>query len=99
MKFSKEELQEMAEILTEAETFKPIVRVILDAIKLYGPEIEEIPKRFSQWMVDNRIESIQRYRDAGFTKQEAIMMTLDDSSRLIKSVNDMNKNIKSAVNK
>lgn len=78
MKLSKEDLQGLIEILSEAENFRPIVKAVLDTVKSYGAEIEELPKKFSQWLVKNRIESVAAYEEAGFSREDAITMTLDD---------------------
>ena len=74
----KDEIKGFIEILSQAEAFRPLVKAALGAVKSYGPEIEEIPKKFSKWLVKNRIEAVKMYEDAGFTREDAITMTLDD---------------------
>jgi hypothetical protein len=94
MKLDKEDLKEILEVLTEAESFRPIVKAIIDTLKSYGPEIEELPKKFSQWLVKNRIESINIYEGAGFSREDAITMTLDDVwafRRMSKNINKSSK--------
>jgi hypothetical protein len=78
MKLSKDELLEIIEVLSEAETFKPLVKAFLDTVDSFGEELEHLPKKFSRWLVKNRIESIAMYEDAGFSREDAITMTLDD---------------------
>lgn len=92
MKLSKEDMKDFVEILSEAESFKPLVKVLIETIKSYGPEIEEIPKKLSQWLVKNRIESIKMYEDAGFNREDAITMTLDDVWAFKRMGQNMRKN-------
>ena len=78
MNITTREIEELVELLKEAESYRPGVRMILDAVKSYGPELAEIPEALGNWIVDNRIKHVKRYEDAGFSKQDAIDMTLDD---------------------
>ena len=94
MAIKKEDLAEIIELLSEAETFRPIVKTVLDTIKSFGPEIEELPKKFTQWLVQNRIESVTAYEDAGSSREDAIMMTLDDVWAFKRSTKNMKLNTK-----
>lgn len=78
MKISEKEVQELVEILQEAETFRPLVRLAIDFVKGFGPELKEIPEAFCEWMVGNRIKHVEMYEKAGFSRDDAITMTLDD---------------------
>ena len=91
MKITMEEIKDFSEILEEAESFRPLVEMILDALKSYSEEFKEIPEAFSRWVVDNRIKSIAQYKKAGFTKNDAIIMTLDDVFAVKKLYEKMNK--------
>ena len=85
MKITKEDLAGLVAILEQAEEFKPIVKLNLNTLGEYSEEIKSIPEAVSRWLVKNRIASIEQYRDAGFTKDDAILMTLDDSNRIQKA--------------
>lgn len=74
----EKELQELVEILSEAESFRPIVRQAVDFVKAFCPEIREIPEAFCEWLVKNRIKHVEMYEKAGFSRDDAITMTLDD---------------------
>jgi len=91
MKLSQEDLAEIMEVLKDAEQFRPLVRTVLDTIKSFGPEIEEIPKVCRSWIVKERIASIKQYRDAGFSKADAILMTLDDRAAMRRISESINK--------
>jgi hypothetical protein len=84
MKIKKEDLGELMEILAQADAFKPIARAILDVLKSLGEEIKEIPEAFVDYLVQRRIKSIAQYESAGFSRGEAIVMTLDDVKDLLK---------------
>lgn len=78
MDFKKEDIEEFIGLLQTAETFRPVVRLFLDTLKSYSEEIKEIPEAFSRWLVKNRIDSIKQYEAAGFSRNDAVLMTLDD---------------------
>jgi len=78
MKITKDEIMELSELLSEAESFRPLVRMVLDALKSYSGELREIPEAMSRWFVENRIRAINQYKAAGFDQDDAILMTLDD---------------------
>ena len=91
MKLSKEDIQGIAELLGEAETFKPMVKNVLGVIKTYAVELDEPLKELQKWSIQCRIDSIQQYKDAGFSQQEAILLTLDGSQSLRKVLNQYSK--------
>ena len=82
MKVSVADLAELLDILNKADEFRPIVKKILDVLKSYGPEISEIPDALANWFVKNRIAAVKKYEDVGFSRDEAISMTLDDASAI-----------------
>jgi len=94
MKLSKEELNEIIELCQQAEEFKPTIRAILDILKNYSSELKEIPEAFVGWMREQRIQSIAFYESQGFDRDEAILMTLDDSLAINKIQEKMEKNRK-----
>ena len=78
MKMSVEDLKEIITILEDVESFRPLVKVIIDTLKSFSGELKDIPESIRKWTVENRIESIKQYITANFTREEAILMTLDD---------------------
>ena len=86
-----ENFKNFVEILIKAKDFKPVIRLVLDTINDFGPEIEEIPKKISKWTVKNRIESVDMYQEAGFTKRDAILMTMDDAMAFRRITESFNK--------
>lgn len=92
MKITKEELSEILEIIGQAEAFRPIVKQVLDTLKSFSGELREIPEAVGKWLVNNRINSIRQYEEAGFDRDDAIVMTLDDVFAVRKILDKHNKN-------
>lgn len=80
-------VQMIAEIATEAESLRPAARSIVDALKTFGPEIGELLDEGGDFLVDRRARSVKRFMEEhGFTKEEAITLTLDVESRIEKGI-------------
>lgn len=78
MKITVDDIQELTELLKEAETFRPIINEIINVLKSYSNELKFIPNSINEWITQNRINTINQYKDAGFNHDDAILMTLDD---------------------
>jgi hypothetical protein len=87
MKMTKEDLKDFVEMIEEAETFRPIIKLFIDALKSYSGEIREIPEMVRKWHVEQRIATIRQYEDAGFSSDAAITMTLDDIAAIKRLAN------------
>lgn len=77
--FNERDTSEILEVLGQVEEFRLIIRQVLDALKSLSPEIQEIPNAILDWAVKRRIASVKKYEEAGFSREEAILMTLDDT--------------------
>lgn len=86
MKPTVEDLNEIIEMLNEAEAIRPLVQGVITVLKSFSGELKDIPEAFSGWVVANRIRAIKQYEAAGFTRDDAILMTLDDMQRLQKGL-------------
>ena len=91
MKFDKLDFEQAVALLEEAEALRPIVRLFLDALKSYGSEIREIPEAMSDWLVKRTIKHVKTFEDAGFTRDEAILLTIDLKYSLREALNRTNK--------
>lgn len=77
----------VAEIAAEAESLRPAVRSIVDALKTFGPELGELFDEVGDYLVDRRANSVKRLMgEHGFTREEAITLTLDIESRIEKGI-------------
>jgi len=78
MEITKEDISELLEIVGQAEDFRPLVKQVLEVLKSYSDELREIPDAICKWIVERRIASIEQYENAGFYRDDALLMTLDD---------------------
>jgi len=78
MKLSKDDLQEIMAVIGQAEEFRPFIKSIVETVLSFGSELKPILESFKDYLVQGRIDAIKKYTDSGFTKDEAITMTLDD---------------------
>ena len=94
MKLSKDDLQEIMAVIEQAEEFRPFIKSIVETVLSFGPELKPITESFCKYIVQKRIASIKAYCDAGFTKDDAITMTLDDVfavRRISQNINNQNR--------
>jgi len=66
------------EFINNADELKPVVEKVSKALQSFGPEIYELCNRTVLGYVDLRIAAVKRFEDAGFTREEAIYMTMDE---------------------
>ena len=85
MEFSKEDIKKYAELLGQAEEFRPLVKLVFEIIKSYSSEVKGLLEPLSEWITGNRIKTIEMYETAGFSRDDAIIMTLDDIYALKKA--------------
>ena len=74
---SLKDILEMKDLVDNAEMFKPIADSAMKAIKLYAPYLGEIVDGFNDYMIKKTIENIETFQKNGFTREEAIILTLD----------------------
>ncbi|MFH1952535.1 MAG: hypothetical protein ABIL06_13060 [Pseudomonadota bacterium] len=77
MKITSEDIAELSEIIKEVDQFRPLVTMILDTLKSFGPELKQIPESIVLWGIDLKIAMIKRIEDAGFSREEAILLVID----------------------
>jgi hypothetical protein len=65
-------------LLDSSELYRPIVQKAAAAIKSYGPEIKDLFSGIALGLADIKIETIKKYEDAGFTRDEAISLVQDE---------------------
>lgn len=94
MKPTVEDLNEIIEILNEAEAIRPLVKGVITVLKSFSSELKDIPESISSWVVANRVRAIKQYEAAGFTRDDAILMTLDDMQRLQKGLEKVDHAVK-----
>lgn len=73
------------EFLTELKEFRPMILQIVNEIEKYGPDIHQILNKMSLSMVDIKAAMIKKYQKEGFTRKEAILLTIDSATALQKA--------------
>lgn len=82
----------IAYFTANAEEFKPVVSGFLDAIGTFEPEINRVLNNITDSMVDSKARAIKRFMEVhGFSKEEAIQITLRMESDMIASLKSRNK--------
>jgi len=88
---TSETLELVQELSKEAENFKPVVAEAVDALLLFGPEVSKLFESITDGLADLKMRMIDRFKSRGYTKAEAITMTLDTFQTLVKCTNKANK--------
>jgi len=78
MKFDKEDIASLLEIVGQAETFKPVAQQIVSAVGVFKPEIASLFSDLAKGIVDRRVDMIKRFEEHGFTRDEAMILTMDE---------------------
>lgn len=84
-------LESIEEACKEVENLKPLLKLVLETIEYFGPEFATIPDDIIDWIVARRIKTIALYEESGFTREEAILMTLDGKVALQTYISNLPK--------
>ena len=79
------------EIVEIAEEYFPVVKKAIPLIKKLGKEFKPLMDALSDNFVDSNVRCIKRYQDNGFTRDEAILMTISTRVSIQEAVRNMNK--------
>ena len=71
-------IEEIVGLLESADEFKPIVKLAVKVLNDFAVEFKETGIALNKWFVDSKIRAIKQYEEAGFTKEEAMLLTIDD---------------------
>lgn len=77
MGISKEDLLELAEAMKEIDEYRLVAGTIIDKALECGPELRRVLSAFVIGMTDLKIEAIRHYEDNGFTREQAMLLTMD----------------------
>lgn len=97
MKITMEELQEFMGYAEVAEEFRPIVKEVIKKGASFLAELAPAVESFRSFGVSSRIKSVAQYKDAGFSKEESILMTIADSQALRDCLSKVGNNQKSST--
>lgn len=91
----KEEMEQVLEIVKEIEEFKPAIEKIIDSAINFGPQLAKLLSAINDGVVDMKARSINRYIYVhGFTKEEAIMISLNQWKEVSESMTSVSRNFR-----
>ena len=65
------------EIAGQTDELKPVVKIVLGALRKLAPEITEVVNDLGKYIIDSKAMAVNRLvEEHGFTRKEAIMMTM-----------------------
>lgn len=83
--------EELVEILLEIETLKPLVRQVMEGLKSYESEYQEILDFLVKSNVSIRTSLFEGFIERGFTREEAMTLTLNSVQQIKNSVETVSK--------
>jgi len=79
------------EIHENAEEWRPVVGKMIGILNSYGPELRSVVRSILMATVELKIEMVRKYEAAGFTTEQAIMMTMDEWFSVARNARVANK--------
>ena len=76
---------DIKEIFDDIDTYKSIFEIMIRESTVYFD-------RFADYITDTKIKQIKRYKEAGFSREEAILLTIDSANSIIKALNNIKNN-------
>ena len=73
----KETIEELLDALTMAKEFKPVVEKGMVALKEYTPYLRELCESLADFGVEQTDRSIKKFEEYGYTREEAILLTIN----------------------
>lgn len=73
------QIEDIAMLKEMVMTCRPLIEEFIETLVEYGPALDVLLRRIAFAHCDIRIATIHRYMDAGFEKNEAILLMIDES--------------------
>ena len=90
MSIGLEEIIAYIEIVPE---FKPVVRKLVDALKAYEDEYNEISDFVIDRTITNKIKMYKAFQDAGISDDHALALTVNVYQQFEKTAKEFGKNV------
>ena len=74
--------------ITEAINMMKDASEVKELVDLIIPEVYPYLERLSDGIVDLKTRQIHKYQDKGFTREEAILLTIDTFNSIQRAIND-----------
>lgn len=87
------DLNEIIEYIDLIPEFKPVVRKVLDGLKAYEEEVDEVTNYVIDRTVANKIKMYKAFQAAGIKDDHALVLTVNSYQQFEKSAKEFGKNI------
>ena len=88
----KTDIEEIMVKLNMAEDFRPIITKGIEILNSYGPEFKKLVANMTLAVADIKMDTIKKYQDNGFTRQEAIDLCMDEWYAIAKAARNIQSN-------
>lgn len=82
-----EDIATFLEILQEIEEYRPVVKLAIDAVKSFGPEVKDFLTGISLGIADINSETFFRYIEKGLEREEALALVLNQNLTIYNALN------------
>jgi len=72
------DILELANILDQAETFRPAIQEIIEKSCKFAPEIKSVLTMMLKGMAEIRVDVFKHYMTLGMSREEALAMVVAD---------------------
>lgn len=79
-------MEELVAYIELVKAGKPVVKEVLEAVKGYEEEFEQVRSFFVANVVKSKSEIFNGFVEAGLTREEALALTISATSDLVKSI-------------
>lgn len=81
------------ELLTDTEAMEGVIGILVKSLKIASNELREPVEEFLEWTKEMQIKAVEKYEDAGFCRNDAITMTLDEKFVLVRLMGKLSKDL------
>lgn len=86
-----EELAAYLEVVQELGAFKPVVKNAIEQIKLYSEEFNQLQDFLINKGVEGKTKMFKGFVDNGFSREEAMILTLDSVEKYKQAFSNVKK--------
>lgn len=77
MKLSVEEIEEIIGYVQIAKQFAPIADDVVETVFAFSPALKRLADALLGWVRESTVSTFQFYLDKRFSREEAMMLTID----------------------
>ena len=92
-------LEEIIQYIQIVPEFKPVVRKLIDALKTYEAEYNEISDFVIDRTVSNKIKMYKAFQEAGISDDHALALTVNVYQQFEKTAKEFGKNVSTTKEK